>query len=176
MIGISFLSLIILKNLKLNDPTYMNQDFAVDQSQPYRIFCKFRSFDWMLGQMSLFSCLFLPYGTSLSFLCVQDSFSFFSEVLLTFHLIISLTGSSFALSSSFIFQYSKKLSKVFLIVLMWPTNITKKIVKHLQNDIAIRRYFLWPSQPNSSFGSKGAKLLHHHHIRAIKEEREKNLS
>ena len=80
-----------------------------------------------------------------------------------------------AISSSFIFQYSKKLSKVFLIVLMWPTNITKKIVKHLQNDIAIRRYFLWPSQPNSSFGSKGAKLLHHHHIRAIKEERKKSI-
>lgn len=90
------------------------------------IFCKFRSFDWMLGQMSLFSCLFLPYGTSLLF-CVSRTLFFFSEVLLTFHLIISLTGSSFALSSSFIFQYSKKLSKVFLIVLIWPTTITKKL-------------------------------------------------
>ena len=150
----------------------MNQDFAVDQSQPLDLLQV--SFFWLNAgsDVSIFLPILTIWDLS-SFLCVQDSFSFFSEVLLTFHLIISLTGSSFALSSSFIFQYSKKLSKVFLIVLMWPTNITKKIVKHLQNDIAIRRYFLWPSQPNSSFGSKGAKLLHHHHIRAIKEEKEK---
>ena len=106
----------------------MNQAFAVDQSQPLDLLQV--SFFWLNAgsDVSIFLPILTIWDLS-SFLCVQDSFSFFSEVLLTFHLIISLTGSSFALSSSFISQYSKKLSKVFLIVLFWPTTtITKQIV------------------------------------------------